>query len=63
MTEPIDLMARRAERRQQLRDESPDVLVALPDTDSDLTRALAGVEEVLLLVDADDDDEQALPAT
>ena len=61
--EPTELAGKRTERRRRLREQSPDVLVALPDTDGDLARALADLEEVLLKVlDVADDHEQALPA-
>ena len=61
--EPTELAGKRTERRRRLREQSPDVLVALPDTDGDLGRALSDLEEVLLkVVDGDDDHEQALPA-
>lgn len=48
--EPIDLAAKRAQHRQRFRDDSSAVLVALP-ADGGLARALADVEEVLLLAD------------
>ena len=59
--EPIDLAAKRAQHRQRLRDDSSAVLVALP-ADGGLARALADVEEVLLLVDlAVQPDDEPLP--
>lgn len=61
MTEPSELAGRRAERSQRLRDQSPDVLVALPSSDGELVRALGDLEEVLRLVDLVDAGPQALP--
>jgi hypothetical protein len=61
LTEPSELAGRRAERSQRLRDQSPDVLVALPSSDGELVRALGDLEEVLRLVDLVDADPQALP--
>lgn len=61
--EPIDLAAKRSERRQQLRDESSHVLVVLPSGDGELTRALGDLEEVMLLVDlVQGDEDKPLPA-
>lgn len=60
--QPVDLAARTAQRRQQLRDSSPDVLVVVPHSDGELARALAELEELFVLVDLVDDGARPLPA-
>jgi len=60
--QPADLAARTAQRRQQLRDSSPDVLLVLPHSGGELARALAELEELLVLVDLVDDGSRPLPA-
>lgn len=58
--EPTDLAAERAKRRQQLREESSHVTVALP-LDGSVSTALGHLEEVLLLVDLTISDSDPLP--
>ena len=62
VSEPVDLAAGSAERRQQSRDSSPDVLVVFPHSGGELARVLAELEELLVLVDLVDDGSRPLPA-
>lgn len=62
MSEPVDLAAGGAERRQWLRDTSPDVLIVFPHSGGELARVLAELEELLVFVDLVDDGSRPLPA-